>query len=874
MARTRRRDSDASWSAVRNTVSEGLPETVDEATASRRLDRPRARRGGRGPRTSRLATFVTASLLGILVVGAPLACGTVHRPTILVALALAALLALASIWLAARCRSKLATAAALGFPLYFLALAALQIIPLPAGLRMLLDPKGSALLALAGLQGWQPLSLDPPETYAEFAKAAGASAAALAALALTSGRRFRSIVQALVACGGLAAMVLGLGHRVANEGRLFGLFPAPGGLMVGPFINPNHTAEFLELSAFAALAVAFARATRDGRRIWKLLAATLAAGAISTLSRGSLLALSAGALVWFALAPRSDEGEPFRRSRFVAFLLSLLVVIGLAIGFGGDRIIDEFRGTAGGNLSKLAIAKDALPIVLAHPAGIGMGAFGRVYPVYQSLPTDSWFEFVENQPLSILLEAGMVGAAILLGVWILVAHRFWKQARRDRVEASLVAGLAAVLAHNLVDFGLEAMGILLPFCAVLGTVFGRQSFPTEEPSLNRSAVSFGLVGSICALMAIVLLEFPAARDFDRLLKAPLNPSSRAVAQAASLAHPTDYLYALAEARLEPRTSDAASIQRRLRMLNRAMVLCPRCVGAHEEAARELWRLGRRRQSLLEWRIVVTEARPRLRAVLDELHAAGAKPEDLTALADDESRFAISRYVLSYGAIDAAKTALSQGSGPENAELYLVHAQIALAGKDIPAAKAATKRALELEPRNPRAIEAAADIALLDPDGAAKALAILEDGLRFAPTDVDLNRRVLRLLMQTDGWQAIDKALQDFRAALAAAGGPSTEANLAAAQIFERRGQFRPAMSEYQAALAHDPGNIGIRLALARAAEQIGDVTAAVDAYRDVVRRDSANREAQAALAKIQFDKKALEADSIAVPGTDREALRP
>jgi tetratricopeptide (TPR) repeat protein len=300
----------------------------------------------------------------------------------------------------------------------------------------------------------------------------------------------------------------------------------------------------------------------------------------------------------------------------------------------------------------------------------------------------------------------------------------------------------------------------------------------------------------------------------------------------------------------------------MRMLNRAMLLCPRCLGAHEEAARDLWSLGRRQQSLLEWKTVVTESRGSLGPVLDALLAVGAKPEELATLADDENRFAISRYLLAHGAIDVAKTTVNQTATPQGAELYLVQAQIFLAAKDIPAARKASQRALEIEPRNPRAVLMAADIALLDPKRADEAMAILQTGLRFAPSDVDLNRKMLSLLVPTDKYQAIDLALANFRSALAEAGAPSTEANITAAQIFERRGQYRRAMSEYQAALAHAPDNIGLRLALAHAAEEIGGITSAVDAYSDVLRRDPTNQAARAALAKIQHDKKVLEVDSI------------
>jgi O-antigen ligase/tetratricopeptide (TPR) repeat protein len=820
------------------------------------------RRNDRGSRNTAAPTFTTAVLLGILLIGAPLACGAVHRPTFLITLGLSALLALATAWLATRCRSKLATTIALAFPLFFLVTAAAQIIPLPPGLRVLLDPKGSSLLSLAGLTGAQPLSLDPPETYGELAKAAAALCVTLAALVLASGRRLRFVAPGMIASAGLLALAVGLGHRAAAEPLIFGRFGTSGGLLVGPFVNPNHTAEFLELSAFAALAFAFSRSTRDGQRLWQVGAAVLAAGALSTLSRGSVLALGAGALTWFALAPRSDQGEPLHRSRFAAVLLGLLVVVGVTIGFGGDKIVDELRATGGDNLTKLAVWKDSLHVVAAHPAGIGLGSFGRVYPAYQTLPSPSWFQFVENQPLGILLEAGIPGTVLLLALLLLVARRFWKDARRDRVEASLLAGLAAVLAHNVVDFGLETAGVLLPFCALLGALFGRQATTDEVPAANRGPMLFAAVAAFATLTGIGLLRASSARDFDALLQPPIAPTSRILAQAASLAHPTDYSYALAEARLEPRGPGGTSTQARLRKLNRAMLLCPLCVGAHGEAAQDLWRLRRRSQALLEWKTVVTLSRTSLWGALDELLKGGAKPEEMATLADNTNQYDVSRYLLAHGMIDAAKATLNQDNRQEGVEFHLVQAQIALAAKDLAAAQKASQRALEVAPRDPHAALMAAEVALLQPDGANQAIAILEKGLRSAPSDIELNRRLLALLMTTEKWQAIDQALAGLRAALAESGAPSSEANIAGAQIFERRGQFRRAMSEYQAALAHTPDNIGLRLMLARAAEQIGGITTAVDSYNDVLRRDPANREAKAALARIQVDKKALEVDSI------------
>jgi cytochrome c-type biogenesis protein CcmH/NrfG len=115
-------------------------------------------------------------------------------------------------------------------------------------------------------------------------------------------------------------------------------------------------------------------------------------------------------------------------------------------------------------------------------------------------------------------------------------------------------------------------------------------------------------------------------------------------------------------------------------------------------------------------------------------------------------------------------------------------------------------------------------------------------------------------MQADRWEAVDRALDGLRAALLEHGASLVEANVAAAQVFERRGQYPRAVSEYRAATTQSPGNIGLLLTLGRLAEMAGQVTVAVDAYRDVLRWAPDNAAARGALARMrsEVDGKLLE----------------
>ncbi len=95
----------------------------------------------------------------------------------------------------------------------------LQSIPLPFGLRALLDRSGTALIRdnqLAPGWGW-PLSLDPPNTRVDVGRAALALVAFLVAYHLASGQRRRHLVTRAIGIAGVVAVVIGIGHRILRS---------------------------------------------------------------------------------------------------------------------------------------------------------------------------------------------------------------------------------------------------------------------------------------------------------------------------------------------------------------------------------------------------------------------------------------------------------------------------------------------------------------------------------------------------------------------------------------------------------------------------------------------------------------------------------
>ncbi|MGA9657336.1 MAG: hypothetical protein WBV96_25855, partial [Polyangia bacterium] len=133
--------------------------------------RHRRRRSSRGYRRGGILTWATAALLGVVLLGAPLAMGAVHRPVLLAVMAVVVLAAGAATWLAARSGQNFQPHLPLLVPLCFVAIAAVQSVPLPSGVRARLDPAGSELLAFGQPKAVAALSLDPPATHTELAKA-------------------------------------------------------------------------------------------------------------------------------------------------------------------------------------------------------------------------------------------------------------------------------------------------------------------------------------------------------------------------------------------------------------------------------------------------------------------------------------------------------------------------------------------------------------------------------------------------------------------------------------------------------------------------------------------------------------------------------
>jgi tetratricopeptide (TPR) repeat protein len=738
---------------------------------------------------------------------------------------------------------------------------ALQSTPLPIRWRSAIDPAGSRLLQdVAPENGAWPLSLDPPVTRADIGKAGLALAIFIVAFHLGSGKTFRHLVIRAVGASGVAAVVIGIGHKLVGAESIYGMWTSTyRTLVVGPFVNANHTAEFLELAAFACLACSFLSPTILNRVVSWIGAALCVGGVALTLSRGGAAAVAVGTILFVFLRylAKDEEGGPSRRTSLLwgGFLLGL---VALGVGaLGAEQLIERFHNTSITSEVRFKVWRESLRILAAHPFGIGRGAFDRVFPIYRTLqtPFPIRFAFVENEPLQYLIDCGWLPFAVIAVSFGIFGWQVIRRGRRDRVEAALLSGLFAVLVHNLVDFGLETPGILLPFVAIAATVFARISPPSPSPKARWLVFAAAAAG--CGF-GFVAIRRPAFDNFDALLKQARSVAERrALVERARRAHPVDYFYALAEASLTPLKGPVGTRSPRLHVLNQALTLCPRCEDVHLEIARNLWRLGFQAQSLLEYRSAV-EIQPTLfYPMLGELFGRGATATQLVSLAGANSAHMIevARYLGGAGRVDDGLTALGQAAAmsADKDQILLARADLEMQAGRVASATQTIRQLDAMQLHDPRlaALKARAILTHADdPKSSDRALEILDGATTRYPMDVELQRARVDVVLRYKKWAAAARALDGFKQALYYQNGVATEGHLASARVYAELGRWTDAVGEYRIALADQPSNVALWMELGGFSAANGRIATAREAFLAAGRLSPNNPAIDAALKKL------------------------
>jgi len=381
------------------------------------------------------------------------------------------------------------------------ALLALQLVPLPAGLLSWLAPKTTELLPLwsgeadpaAAMGTWSCISLTPAAT-----RSALPLFLAYGLLFVVTLQRIRGPedVERFLRWIALSAVMMagfGLLQLLAGNGKFFWFYEHPFSdtfdVAKGSFTNRNHFAHFLALGVGPLiwwLQQGLAEKRRRGgsfdRSTGKLhgstgelhggqqasvyrsvaLGVVLFAGLLS-LSRGGVVAIFVAAAVVVAVCYRAKT----LGRRFVLSLAAAGILIGGLLTIHGYEMVstrlDSLRSGSietidgqGARRTIWATVAKAIPDYALM--GAGVGSHVEVYPMYLEESPGTEFTHAESGPLQVLLESGVTGLVlVVIGIgfcafWCIDGLRIAPSPRTLVCIGAIAASLAVNLLHSVADF--------------------------------------------------------------------------------------------------------------------------------------------------------------------------------------------------------------------------------------------------------------------------------------------------------------------------------------------------------------------------------------------------------------------------------------
>jgi len=739
---------------------------------------------------------------------------------------------------------------------------ALQALPLGPAVAVL-SPTAAETLGALG-QPAQTVSYEVSATWREVLKYTMYAALMIAAYGLARRRSLRLVLIA-VPIAVVVSVAVALLHRVFDLDTLFGVIPRRSAQAIGltTLPNANHAAGLAALGALTALGLALEWSGSRARLALFALSGTLALVSVLQVSLGGLVGLFIGLMLFAALAYRRKAVE--RLSWDWAPVLLLPVAGAL---FASTRLVEGLSPEASrASLdAKLEGIVNSGPMILDHwRFGVGRGAFGSVFTRYRGSDQQLSFVFPENIVAQLTSEWGLVlGSLALLGLLGALLLRMVKAERIGSIGA--LAGVAALLAQNVVDFSLEVPGVAMAVAVIIGatTPHGRRRSRLRivGPTRVLAAVALCVAGGLATWMMF------RSGDLDLDLER-LQATVRRVQQGqdADLAHvrtvaarhpasaavQVQAAYALTFAREPDRRAGLTAI-------NHALLLAPRDAEAAILAGHILGAAGHRRQGLEEmrraWRLT-SGTTVTLRAAADLARSAQAfihavPRRDVVLDLIDEVALARAIRVLRRDYPEWSEVliaALPPVDQIPEAALAEVGAAALVAG-DLQLAKVIVQAEIARDPDQPEALAMLARLSYRTKrwDEAWAALSSLPEPVQAEAANLELR---FRIAAARKDWTEAERTLSWMKRVLPMRRERESQLERMRSELELARGRKDRAVTALDKALLWTPSDLELRILRSRLLVQLGRRVDAASDLRFVLRRAPQHKAARAALKRLE-----------------------
>jgi len=404
------------------------------------------------------------------------------------------------------------------WPVLFVFLVILQLVPLPVGLvgalspARLADVKAGALLA--GPPAWTTLSVYPHDTLLNLMRWLAYIAGFVLAAQVFDARQGRSLLlRALILLGcfeagyGIVQYTTGW-QKIFTFTKKYDLEEA-----TGTFINRNHFAGLLELTLPLVLAAAFysfqiwsrrRRMSHGGRLpeeessagfqalFYLFLLVLMVVAVIFSRSRMGIL-VTVFSIVFLAVLAQLKIR---RKVWMLGVFVFLACVLAYGVWIGLNPVLARFEAMRDPAFlqieGRVAIWRDGVRMIRDYPlTGTGLGTFAVAFRRYQTGRVERLVDHTHNDFLEVASDTGLPGALLLfLPIFYLLGKMvvsFLSDARgyRRAVLLGCIGSTLGLLIHSLTDFNLQIPSNALIFSVILGT--GYKAARSERAEENRSA---------------------------------------------------------------------------------------------------------------------------------------------------------------------------------------------------------------------------------------------------------------------------------------------------------------------------------------------------------------------------------------------------
>ena len=300
---------------------------------------------------------------------------------------------------------------------------------------------------------------------------------------------------------GSAVCFLGILQLFTSAGDVFWLFPSGYRTQViGPFVNPNNYAAFVELLVPVALALA----VRDERRgrTYLAIAAALAATVVAGGSRAGTIVVALECVAVLLLRPR----------KLLAFGV-LAAAFTLLVGY--RFLWDRFTFDSDPYSVRREYLQSSAAMFRAQPwHGFGMGNWPAVYPQFAVIDSGTVANHAHNEWAQWAAEGGLPVLLVMAGALL------W--AVRPAIRSIWGLGILAVLVHAWVDYPFLRLGLAAWTFALLGVL---SASAAGEKRRARPSLSVRVLAAAAVPVLAVGIVAAAKLAYADLLYRRATPES-------------------------------------------------------------------------------------------------------------------------------------------------------------------------------------------------------------------------------------------------------------------------------------------------------------------------------------------------------------